>query len=664
MRDMLRGTLFVGVCAALAVAGGCRHVGNQPEPLASEEEETGPVPIQNVRQSSDELWIIGRPPESAGGENTESPPRFNSRRSTSRSGPLVRRDDLPRGGELRAKLSENRTAPFPLRKIDVRARVSVQVASVEVRQEYVNPYSEKIRLYQEARRQGYAASLLTEERPNVFTQSVANIEPGRAIDVALTYFHLLPWREGAFELVFPLVVGPRYNPAGLRDGVGAIPVGRPGSSGQKTEVPYLAPGEAATQQVSLEVEIEAGTKIAAVECSTHQVNIERPGEDRARVRLAAGQAPDRDFVLRYRPEGSGIRGALAASTGEGGGYFTLVLEPPAVLEDLPPVPRELVLVLDTSGSMSGDPLALEKRVAIGCLERLRPGDTFQVVRFADDWSCFSPASLPASAENVRCAREHVEALEASGGTEMVRGVRGTLGLPHPEGRLRTVVFLTDGYIGNETEVLAAIRERVGSSRIFTVGIGTSVNRYLLEEMARAGRGAAAYAGAGVTELEDFFRTVERPALTGISIDWGELRVAEVLPDPLPDLFWGRPVAVTGRFEGPPRKTEIRVRGNAGGVAREISIPVDPGAGSGNPALASVWARSKIASLSAALVTSRSGQERLAIRETALRYGLLSNFTSFVAVDSLTRTAGDHGTTVQVPVPVPAGVRYETTVGER
>src|SRR6266545_800593 len=231
MRDMLRGTLFVGVCAALAVAGGCRHVGNQPEPLASEEEETGPVPIQNVRQSSDELWIIGRPPESAGGENTESPPRFNSRRSTSRSGPLVRRDDLPRGGELRAKLSENRTAPFPLRKIDVRARVSVQVASVEVRQEYVNPYSEKIeavyvfplpedaavrdfvmtigerhirgiirereeaqRLYQEARRQGYAASLLTEERPDVFTQSVANIEPGRAIEVALTYFHLLPWR--------------------------------------------------------------------------------------------------------------------------------------------------------------------------------------------------------------------------------------------------------------------------------------------------------------------------------------------------------------------------------------------------------------------------------------------------------------------------------------
>jgi len=630
-------------------------------------------------QPGDDLWIIGR--------------------STMPTGPGAGR---PRSGELRARI-DGRDIPLPLKKVDVKARVAAAVSSVDVRQEYGNPYAEKIeavyvfplpedaavrdfvmtigsrsirgivrereearRIYLEARRQGYRASLLVEERPNIFSQSVANIEPGRTIDVAIRYFHVLPWRDGAFEFVFPMAITPRYNPQGLRDGIGAASAGAPpGATGQAVEIPYLRPGEAPGHGVSIEVDLAAGSPIAEVASPTHTVDIQRPAGDRALIRLAAGAAlPDRDFILRWRPAGEGFVPCLAASRDGAEGYLVLAIAPPRPSGD-PVPPREVIAVIDASGSMSGKPIARVKDIVGALLRRLRPADTFQLVKFAGAPSPVLPIPLTATAENVARALVVVAAIEAGGGTEMLDALGAALAVPRDLERSREVLFLTDGAIGNEIEVLAEVRRRSSDTRFHAVGIGEAPNRHLLEEMAVQGRGVAAYVrlDADRKAIEGFLAALEAPALTGLSIEGIGLEVGEVQPDPLPCLHAGRALVLAARCTGGDRGI-LRIRGTAGARPVEMEMPADLDGATVNPAVGALWARARIAGLARALATSETGREEALIRETALRHGLVSPFTSIVAVDSLERTAGGHGTSVSVPVPVPAGVRYETTVEDR
>lgn len=617
---------------------------------------------------------------------------------------------VPRGPELRARLpGAAETVLLPLKHTDVKGQVTIYVASVRVREEYHNPYAEKIeavyvfplphdaavrdfllrvgertirgivrereeaeRLYLEARRQGYVASLLTEERPNVFTQSVANIEPGKSIDVELAYVHTLPFSEGTYEFVFPMTVGPRYNPSGYQDGVGAVGHGARGASGQRTEVEYLRPPTVGSHDVSLEVEIDAGAPIRSVESPSHEILVERPAEGRTLVRLSPlDSIPNRDFVLRYRVDAREIAAALAVHAAESGGYFALAIHPPPDLDEVAAPPREMVFVLDCSGSMDGEPIARAKAVLAGCLGRLGPEDTFHLIRFANDASTFSAGPLPATPKNVRDALAWVGNAGAGGGTEMLKAIRAAFGFPHDPRRFRIVALLTDGYIGNDRELIAEVERSAGPARVFAFGVGTSVNRFLLEGMARAGRGAVAYAGLSRDRSEDlrevdvFFRKVERPAMTDLRIEVEGSSKAEVYPSRIPDLFAGRPVWVVGRLEGGAPPSAVRILGRVGGEPREILARAAPGTTFRHDTLPCVWARAKIAELSARLFASEHGFEvEPEIRRVALEYGLVSAYTSFVAVDSLTQTAGDHGTTVPVPANMPAGVRYETTVYER
>lgn len=609
----------------------------------------------------------------------------------------------PGSGALLAKV-EDQEIPMPLKHTGVRASVSGCIGTVEVTQQFLNPYSGKIeavyvfplphnasvnefimtigerrirgiirerreaeQIYQDARRQGYVASLLTEERPNVFTQRVANIEPGKQIDVEIKYFHTLEYVDGWHEFVFPMVVGPRFNPPGTTNGIGAVARGQSGASGQGTEVHYLRPGERSRHDISLELDVDAGVPIEEFECRTHSIVSERPAPERLRVALApADSLPNKDFVLRYRIAGDHIKSTLVAHRDERGGYFNLVLYPPRELQNLQRQPLELVFVLDCSGSMSGRPLEQAKAAVERGLSLLQPGDSFQLITFSMTASSLGARPLEATAENLGRGLQFVRALKSEGGTMMVEGIKAALDFPHDEQRLRFICFLTDGFIGNEAEILGEIHRRRGASRIFSFGIGSSVNRYLLDHMARAGHGVVAYLGlndSAAQIMEDFFHRISHPAITDLTVDWGGLRATEVVPGNLPDLFVGRPVVIAGRFAATD-DTIVRIHGQAAGESIQVAIPASlRGAGLAHPGIPAVWAGMKVAELADRATYAPDPELPETIQHLALDYGLMSPFTAFIAVDSSRRTEGAEGTTVPVAVPVPDGVKYETTVGE-
>jgi Ca-activated chloride channel family protein len=618
--------------------------------------------------------------------------------------PAARAEEAPGSGALMARLpGGEKDVPVPLKHTDVQAHISGYIATVDVQQQFHNPYDAKIeavyvfplpqnaavnefimtigdrhirgiirerkeaeQIYREARAQGYVASLLTQERPNIFAQKVANIEPGKQIDIDIKYFSTLAYADGWYEWVFPMVVGPRFNPPGSTDGVGAVARGTSGISGQKTEVPYLRPNERSGHDIALTAEIDAGVAIEEVVCRSHVIKKESTSPETLTVSLSPlDRIPNKDFVLRYRVAGDRVKTALLTHRDKRGGFFTLMLYPPAELASLPRAPMEMVFVLDCSGSMNGEPIAQAKAAARRALESLRPDDTFQVIRFSNDASQFGPVPIPATPDNVKRGLKYVDSLKGSGGTMMIEGIKAALDFPHDPHRLRVVSFMTDGYIGNETEILAEVKKRVGDARIFSFGVGSSVNRYLLDRMAKLGRGVVAYLGlrdSGADVMDAFFERISQPALADIRVDWGDMQVSDVYPDGIPDLFVGRPVILTGRYEGRDTGT-ITIAGKAGGEEKRIDLRLRSRDTATHDGLPFVWARMKIADLADRATYIDDAELPDLIKQTALEYGLMSAYTAFIAVDSLTVTSGDHGTTVAVPVPVPEGVRYETTVSE-
>jgi Ca-activated chloride channel family protein len=628
----------------------------------------------------DEIWVIAREagPQAQGTEY-----------------------ETPGSGAMLAKIKE-KDVPLPLKHTDVKGHICGYIATVEVTQQFQNPFSEKIeavyvfplpqnaavnefimvigdrrirgiirerqgaeQIYAEARRQGYVASLLTQERPNIFTQKVANIEPGKQIDVNIKYFNTLAYADGWYEFTFPMVVGPRFNPPGYTDGVGAVGRGKAGLSGQTTEVQYLKPHERSGHDIALAVDVDAGVQIEEIACTSHAIKNSREAPERVHVQLSPlDNIPNKDFVLRFKVAGETIKSALVTHRDERGGFFTLMLYPPDDLRQLTRAPMEMVFVLDCSGSMSGEPLDKVKGAVKRALRKLEPDDTFQVIRFSDRASQLGADPVPATPENVRQALRYVDSLQSSGGTMMIEGIKAALNFPHDPRRFRLVSFMTDGYIGNEVEILGAIHEHLGESRIFSFGVGSSVNRYLLDRMAKLGRGAVAYIGlhdSGTAAVDRFYDCISHPALTDVRIDWGDMEVSEVYPRQVPDLFVGRPIILTGRFQGQ-TDTTITVGGRLGEARRSIRIPVTfDEAAATHPGIACVWARKRIEDLASQATRDSELDVSSEIKHVALQYGLMSAYTAFLAVDSTQTTQGDHGVTVAVPVPVPDGVRYDTTV---
>ena len=633
-------------------------------------------------QPGEELWVIVAA-ESTDEQKTDAP-----------RDPVV-----PGCGALLARIPEEpKLIPVPLKHTAVSGTIDGYIASVGVKQQFHNPFDSKIeavymfplpqnaainefvmtvgerrirgiirerqeaeRVYKQARSQGHVAALMTQERPNVFTQKVANIEPSKQIDIDVRYFNTLQWDDGAYEFVFPMVIGPRFNPPGSTDPIAAVARSQRISAGN--EVEYLAPDERSGHDISLTVNVHAGVNIEHIE-SNHLIQIEQQNSGHRRITLAtADSIPNRDFVLRYHVAGDTVKSTLMTHRDQHGQYFTMMLYPPAKLSSLQRNPMEMVFVLDCSGSMSGEPLAQSKAAVRQALRMLTEHDTFQIIRFSSNASQLGNRPLPATEDNVQRALSWLRSLSGNGGTQMISGIKAALDFPHDKGRFRLVTFLTDGYIGNEQQILTTLHRKRGASRVFSFGVGQSPNRYLMDRMALVGRGAVTYLNQNddaTSVMKRFAERISHPALTDVAIDWGDMQVEDVYPSRLPDLIFGRPIVVTGRFTGEPSAVRVGGRVCMHPIDYEIRVTDHQQEHKG---IAAVWARHKITDLmnqSTRAPDLRAKTEQ-SVLQTALNYNLMSSYTAFIAVDSMTRTEEAFGTTLSVPVPVPEGVRYDTTV---
>jgi Ca-activated chloride channel homolog len=598
----------------------------------------------------------------------------------------------------------------PLRHTDVRIAVAGFLADVRVEQTFVNPFDKKIdavyqfplptraavsemeidvgartirghidrraearRKYEEARGEGLVAALLTQERPNLFTQSVANLEPAAKVVVRLRYVQPLEYEAGGYELVFPLVAGPRYTPPRkVEEKMGGKAGGREeaaaGGAGEGQPAPPVLPeGMRSSHDVAIEATIDAGVPVAGVNSPSHRIVVAG-----ARVTLAAGDTiPNKDFILRYKVAGARPDFAVLThrAAGPAPGSLFLLAQPPETAAPADITPREMVFVVDTSSSMAGEPLAKAKEVVRRALAAMGPDDTFQIIRFDDRAGALGARPLANHPRNVALALAWLDALAPGGGTEMTAGVAAALDFPHDPARLRIVAFLTDGYIGNEDDVLRLVGARLGPARLFSFGVGSAVNRYLLEEMARVGRGAVEIVRpdeetrAAVGRFHD---RIARPLLTDVSVDWSGLDVRDQVPAAIPDLFLGQPLVVAARY-GRPGRAVVTVNARKAGQPVSFQVPVTlPERDEARPAVGSVWARARIAELSRQLLRLRAGDAEAAdlrerITAIALEHHLMSPYTAFVAVDTTRVTEGGRGAEVAVPVEVPQGVRRPSGV---
>lgn len=584
---------------------------------------------------------------------------------------------------------------MPLEHTRVRIEVSGFVARAEIEQVFGNPFDETVeavytfplgdlaavddfemvvgervvrgeirrredarRIYEEARAQGYRAALLDQERPNIFTQSVANIEPGARVRVRIRTFETLRYESGVYALTFPLVVGPRYAPDGC-----------PTPGADRITPPAVEPGLRSGHDVEIDVVLDAGVPLGEIRSPSHRVEVRKDDSTRAVVRLAEDdRIPDKDFLLRWSVSADDPRLAVLAHRDGVDGFFTLLVQPKGAIEAAEAMPKEITLVLDTSGSMHGVPLAASKRFVERALTELGPRDTFNLVAFAGTAERLSGEPLFNEPASVERALEWLRGLDGRGGTRMLEGFRAAFARPADPERLRLVVFLTDGYIGNERQILSAIRDVVGEARIFTLGIGSAVNHFLLDRMADLGHGAYLFVRAdeNTERAVDSFRSwVTRPYLTDLEVDWGALPVLDVVPEQPRDLFSGQTFKVVGRYAGAGEGT-VTVRGRLGGSYWEQTLDVRlPHHQQSHSALASLWARHRIEELLMRPGARSSRSVEAEVTSLALEFRLMSPFTSFVAVDG-TEIVNPDGTPrrVEQALPLPEGVSFEGVFGSR
>ncbi|MEG4486737.1 VIT domain-containing protein [Microcoleus sp. D2_18a_B4] len=605
---------------------------------------------------------------------------------------------------------------FPLKQTEVKAKIAGNISRVEVVQKFENPFPESIEavyvfplpdeaavddmeikigdriikadikrreealeMYEQARKQGRSAGLLEQERDNIFTQSLANIKPGEKIEVTIRYTESLKFVGGDYEFVFPMVVGPRYisrnsTPPNLVRGGDR-------SGADRINPPVLPPGARSGHNIAVSVEIDAGVAIGDVRSTSHQITTDRRGNI-VQVQLANSDTiPNKDLILRYRVAGENTRSTVLTQSDQRGGHFATYLIPALNYQTNEIVPKDVVFLMDTSGSQKGEPLAKSKELMRRFIQGLNPNDTFTIIDFANTTQALSTTPLANTAENRQSAINYIEKLQANGGSELLNGIQAVMNFPAAAtGRLRSIVLITDGYIGNENEVLALVQQSLKpGNRLYSFGVGGSVNRFLLNRLAEVGRGTSQVIRQdepSAEAAEKFFSQINRPVLTNIQISWeGMGEKPEIYPIAPPDLFASQPLVLFGK-KTDRAPGQLRIRGTlAGGKAYEQVLPVNfaqsggrqrestsvaaTATDFGNPAVAQLWGRSRIKDLMNQMFGGETKSLVEAVTNTALTYRLLSEYTAFVAVSEEVRVEAD-GTRrrVQVPVELPQGVNYE------
>ncbi|MEM8770159.1 MAG: marine proteobacterial sortase target protein [Pseudomonadota bacterium] len=527
-------------------------------------------------------------------------------------------------------------------------------------------------IYEQAKAEGKKASLMEQERPNIFTNSVANIGPGEAVVVQIEYQETVKLEDGQFSLRFPMVVAPRFNPPPaivqmVNFESGGSGWGDPVPERNRIEPPVLHPDAGPVNPVSLHVDIDAGFPIGEISSSYHKIAIARDGDARASLTLADETTPaNRDFELIWKPKASKApSAALFTETIEGEPYYLVMVTPPTVVADEAAPAREVTFVIDVSGSMAGESIVQAKQSLALAIRRLQAGDAFNVIAFSSKHKALFNAPQPVSERTVSRALGFVQSLNANGGTMMLPALKDALiDNGNAANRLRQIVFLTDGAIGNEQQLFETIARDRGDARIFTVGIGSAPNSFFMSRAAEIGQGAFTHIGATsevATRMGALFAKLETPAVTNIQADWPE-GAAEIWPSPVPDMYEGEVLVIAARGEKP--AGDLTLSGEQGGKGWQVSLPLSDAAE--RAGVSKLWARKKIASLE--LDRARPGADfdglDAAILKTALSHQLISRLTSLVAVDvTPSRPEGEAVTGVDIPLNLPHGWEFDKVFGE-
>lgn len=604
---------------------------------------------------------------------------------------------------LYVKTPEREKLAFPLKHTEVKAKIAGNLSRVEVTQQFENPFTDPLeatyvfplpdeagvdemeiqigdrtikgnikkreeaqKIYEKAKQQGRTAGLLEQQRDNIFTQSLANIKPGEQINVIIRYTDSLKFEGGDYEFVFPMVVGPRYIPGQPMDAAGntdRVP------DASEITPPVVPPGTRSAHDIGLTVEINAGMPVSQVYSNSHRIRTSQDGET---VTVELGEEDsiaNRDFILRYRVGGDRAQATVLTQADNRGGHFALYLIPALKYRSDEIVPKDVVFLMDTSGSQRGEPIRKSQELMRRFINGLNPGDTFTIIDFANTATKLSEQPLANTPENRSLAINYINRLDAGGGTELLNGIREVLNFPaSPAGRLRSVVMLTDGYIGDENAVFAEVQDKLkAGNRLYSFGVGSSVNRLLINRLAEVGRGIARVVRQDEPAeevAEKFFEQINNPVLTEIEVKWnGRGETPDIYPMAPPDLFAEQPLVLFGRQKDA-TAGELQIKGiAAGGERYEQKFDIDF-AEDGNVAIAQLWGRQRIKHLMNQMFDYEKKSQVEAVTETALTYQLLSEYTAFVAVSEEVRVEPDgKRVSVEVPVEMPEGVGYEGIFGD-
>ena len=511
--------------------------------------------------------------------------------------------------------------------------------------------------YNQAKKQGRSATLLEQQRPNVFQMNVANIMPGDTVKVEMNYTELLVPNDGEYEFVYPTVVGPRYSNKKDAPDNGAT---SNGTSGNWVANPYTHQNEKPAYTFDLHLVLDAGMSIAEAKCSSHKTNILFDNENTAVCQLDRKDqfAGNKDFIFKYRLSGSSVKTGLLLYEGKDENFFLAMIQPPKTVKPEQIPPREYIFILDVSGSMDGFPLEISKQMMKNLLLSLKPKDRFNILTFAGTSKLYAPHSVEVTNEDIVKAIQFANSQGGSGGTELVSALKNALAIPPLDKYSRSFVLLTDGYVDVEPESFQLVGKNLDKANFFALGIGTSVNRFLIEGLCRVGKAepfivTAPNEAKGVAaKLMEYIQT---PVLAKIKTQFDGMDVYDVEPSAVPDAFSQRPILVYGKWRGKANGM-LKLTGLTGTSVYEHQLKFkDFPAQSSHIALQYLWARNKIQTISDYDAQNPSGSTQKEVCQLGLKYNLLTAYTSFIAIDSLIRNTSQEQTTIRQTLPLPENV---------
>ena len=662
MRDFLRIiSLSVGVGLACSIAFGFIVMLLAGNAVAEEMNGDAPVHLSDTKQGS--LLFKSKQP----GEYLIAP-TLNTDVSIKVTG-MIARATVKQTFHNTSKQWMEGVYVFPLPENAAVDHLRMQVGERTI-EGMIKEKGEARAVYEQAKQQGKKASLLEQERPNIFTSSVANIGPDEDVVVEIEYQQTLHYDQGSFRLRFPMVVAPRYTPGnvtvegfagtGWAANTDAVP------DAARVTPPVILPGQKAINPVSLKIQLDAGFPLARLDSSYHKINIAKQNGNSQTITLQDGVVPaNKDFELVWTPDvGHAPQAALFTETRDNQTYALLMIMPP--VKDAAAksrIPREVIFVQDTSGSMEGTSMLQAKQGLHLALQKLGNQDRFNVIQFNSVTDVLFREAQPVTTATIKQAHDYVEGLHATGGTEMLAALDIALNNSANPNIVRQVIFLTDGSVSNEQQLFDMIQKKLGDSRLFTVGIGSAPNSHFMSKAAQFGHGTFTYIG-DVAEVADkmgqLFSKLESPALTNISIKWPQGVLGEMWPNTIADLYLGEPVVVAVSLKE--LKGNLILQGMQGATPWQSTLPLKGGANESGVGV--LWARSKIGALLDTLhVGEDDGAVRKSVIEIALQHHLVSKYTSLVAVDTTPSRPNDEVTgCTALPTNLPEGWSHEAVFG--